>query len=55
MTLNVQNMQPLERENYLKIFNELKSNKVFNHIKEKVTITKKSITFDKFKLLAKKI
>ncbi len=42
-------------ENYLKIFNELKSNKVFNHIKEKVTITKKSITFDKFKLLAKKI
>ena len=42
-------------ENYLKIFNELKSNKVFNHIKEKVTITKKSITFDKFKLLANKI
>ena len=42
-------------ENYLKIFNELKSNKVFNHIKEKVTITKKSITFDKFKLIAKKI
>ena len=42
-------------ENYLKIFNELKSNKVFNLIKEKVTITKKSITFDKFKLLANKI
>ncbi len=42
-------------ENYLKIFNELKSNKVFNHIKENVTIIKKSITFDKFKLLAKKI
>ena len=42
-------------ENYLKIFNQLKSNKVYNHIKEKVTITKKSITFDKFKLLAKKI
>lgn len=42
-------------ENYLKIFNELKSNKVFNMIKEKVTITKKSITFDKFKLLANKI
>ena len=42
-------------ENYLKIFNQLKSNKVFNHIKEKVTITKKSITFDKFKDLAKKI
>ncbi|PDH50545.1 MAG: hypothetical protein CND58_01080 [Rhodothermaeota bacterium MED-G16] len=42
-------------ENYLKIFNQLKSNKVFNHIKEKVTITKKSITFDKFKDIAKKI
>ena len=42
-------------ENYLKIFNELKSNKVFNLIKEKVTITKKSITFDKFKVLANKI
>ena len=42
-------------ENYLKIFNEIKSNKVFNHIKENVTIIKKSITFDKFKLLAKNI
>ena len=42
-------------ENYLKIFNELKSNKVFNHVKESVSITKKSITFDKFKLLAQKI
>lgn len=42
-------------ENYLKIFNEIKSNKVFNLIKEKITITKKSITFDKFKLLANKI
>ena len=42
-------------ENYLKIFNQLKSNKVFNHIKEKVTIIKKSITFDKFKLLANNI
>ena len=42
-------------ENYLKIFNQLKSNKVYNHIKEKVTITKKSITFDKFKDIAKKI
>ena len=42
-------------ENYLKIFNQLKSNKVFNHIKEKVTITKKSITFDKFKDKKKKI
>jgi len=42
-------------ENYLKIFNQLKSNKVFNLIKEKVSIIKKSITFDKFKLLANKI
>jgi len=42
-------------ENYLKIFNQLKSNKVFNLIKEKVSISEKSITFDKFKLLAKKI
>ena len=42
-------------ENYLKIFNQIKSNKILNHIKEKVTITKKSITFDKFKDLAKKI
>ena len=42
-------------ENYLKIFNQLKSNKVFNLIKEKVSITKKSITFDKFKLMAKNI
>ena len=42
-------------ENYLKIFNQIKSNKVFNHIKEKVTITKKSITFDKFKDIAKKM
>ena len=42
-------------ENYLKIFNQIKSNKVYNYIKEKVTITKKSITFDKFKDLAKKI
>ena len=40
-------------ENYLKIFNQIKSNKVFNLIKEKVSITKKSITFDKFKLKAK--
>jgi len=42
-------------ENYLKIFNQLKSNKVFNLIKEKVSISEKSITFDKFKLLANKI
>ena len=42
-------------ENYLKIFNQLKSNKVFNLIKEKVSIIEKSITFDKFKLLANKI
>ena len=42
-------------ENYLKIFNQIKSNKVFNLIKEKVSITKKSITFDKFKLMAKNI
>jgi len=42
-------------ENYLKIFNQIKSNKILNHIKEKVTITKKSITFDKFKDLAKNI
>ena len=42
-------------ENYLKIFNQLKSNKVFNLIKEKVSINEKSITFDKFKLLANKI
>ena len=42
-------------ENYLKIFNQVKSNKVFNSIKEKSTITKKSITFDKFKTLASKL
>ena len=42
-------------ENYLKIFNQLKSNKVFNLIKEKVSISEKSITFDKFMLLANKI
>ena len=42
-------------ENYLKIFNQLKSNKVFNLIKEKVSISEKSITFDKFKDIAKKI
>ena len=42
-------------ENYLKIFNQIKSNKVFNTIKEKSTITKKSITFDKFKSLASKL
>ncbi len=42
-------------ENYLKIFNQVKSNKVFNTIKEKSTITKKSITFDKFKTLASKL
>ena len=42
-------------ENYLKIFNQIKSNKILNHIKEKVTITKKLITFDKFKDLAKNI
>ena len=42
-------------ENYLKIFNQVKSNKVFNSIKEKSTIAKKSITFDKFKTLASKL
>jgi trigger factor len=42
-------------ENYLKIFNQLKSNKIFNLIKEKVSISEKSITFDKFKQLANKI
>ena len=42
-------------ENYLKIFNQLKSNKVFNLIKEKVSISEKSITIDKFRLLANKI
>ncbi len=42
-------------ENYLKIFNELKANKVFNLIKDQVSINKKSITFDKFKLIAKEI
>ena len=42
-------------ENYLKILNQIKSNKVFNLIKEKSTITNKSITFNKFKLLASKI
>ncbi len=42
-------------ENYLKIFNQLKSNKIFNLIKEKVSISEKSITIDKFRLLANKI
>jgi len=51
----VQNyLQSDKGENYMRLFNQVKSEKVFNAIKEKISIEEKEVDVEEFKTVVSK-